>query len=167
MRVITLTLVAVCVTVCTAHADSAVPSTLTIGYDSEGKVDTGFQACLATVREVAEWDKAATESGAKQVCAARKRHADAYAALQTNYKAFVEAFAQDRRLNLPDAVANLKTLIKACMDHKFGITTGGHNIMIDVIENDVSASCLTFGSNLIKDETVRFNKAQTQGGFVP
>ncbi len=119
------------------------------------------------MRDVAEWDKAATESGAKQVCAARKRHADAYAALQANYKAFVDAFTKDRRLNLPDAVANLKTLIKACMDHKFGITTGGHNIMIDVIENDISASCLTFGSNLIKDETTRFIKAQTQGGFVP
>jgi hypothetical protein len=25
--------------------------------------------------------------------------------------------------------------------------------MIDVIENDVSAGCLTLGSNLIKDET--------------
>jgi len=70
-------------------------------------------------------------------------------------------------LNLPEAVSNLKTLIKACMDHKFGITTGGHNIMIDVIENDVSASCLTLASNLIKDETTRFTKARTQGGFVP
>ena len=150
-----------------AHAESAVPSELTIGYDNEGKVDTSPQACLAQVKEVTEWDKAATERGAQQVCAARKRHADAYAALQSNYKAFVEAFSQDRRLNLPEAVANLKTLVKACMDHKFGITTGGHNIMIDVIENDISAGCLTLGSNLIKDETTRFRKALTQGGFVP
>jgi hypothetical protein len=167
MKAITLALLAACVMPQGAYAESTVPAALVIGYDNEGKVDTDFQACLAYVRDVAEWDKAATEGGAKQVCAARKRHADAYAALQSNYKAFVEAFSKDRRLNLPDAVSNLKTLIKACMDHKFGITTGGHNIMIDVIENDISASCLSFGSNLIKDETARFIKAQTQGGFVP
>jgi hypothetical protein len=53
------------------------------------------------------------------------------------------------------------------MDHKFGITTGGHNIMIDIIENDIRAACLTLGSNLIKDETKRFKKALVQGGFVP
>jgi hypothetical protein len=167
MKAITLALIAACVMPQGAYAESTVPAALVIGYDNEGKVDTDFKACLAYVRDVAEWDKAATEGGAKQVCAARKRHADAYAALQSNYKAFVEAFSKDRRLNLPDAVANLKTLVKACMDHKFGITTGGHNIMIDVIENDISASCLSFGSNLIKDETARFIKAQTQGGFVP
>jgi hypothetical protein len=149
------------------NAEGPVPATLTIGYDDEGKVDTSPQACLAAVREVTEWDQAASEAGAKRVCAARKRHADAYAALQTNYKAFVEAFSQDRRLNLPEAISNLKTVIKACMDHKFGITTGGHNIMIDVIDNDIRAGCLNLGSNLIKDETTRFTKALRQGEFVP
>ena len=153
MKTVMIALIATATLSQAAHAESAVPSELIIGYDSEGKVDPGPQACLAHVKEVTEWDKAATERGALQVCAARKRHADAYAALQSNYKAFVEAFSKDRRLNLPEAVSNLKTLIKACMDHKFGITTGGHNIVIDVIENDVSAGCLTLGSNLIKDET--------------
>ena len=167
MKTVMIALIATAALSQAAHAESAVPSELIIGYDSEGKVDPSPQACLAHVKEVTEWDKAATERGAQQVCAARKRHADAYAALQSYYKAFVEAFSQDRRLNLPEAVSNLKTLIKACMDHKFGITTGGHNIMIDVIENDVSAGCLTLASNLIKDETTRFTKARTQGGFVP
>jgi hypothetical protein len=167
MKTVMIVLIVVSVLNEAAHAENAVPSELIIGYDSEGKVDPSPQACLAHVKEVTEWDKAATERGAQQVCAARKRHADAYAALQSNYKAFVEAFSQDRRLNLPEAVSNLKTLIKACMDHKFGITTGGHNIMIDVIENDVNAGCLTLASNLIKDETTRFTKARTQGGFVP
>ena len=153
MKTVMIALIATATLSQAAHAESAVPTELIIGYDSEGKVDPAPQACLAHVKEVTEWDKAATERGAQQVCAARKRHADAYAALQSNYKAFVEAFSKDRRLNLPEAVSNLKTLIKACMDHKFGITTGGHNIMIDVIENDVSAGCLTLGSNLIKDET--------------
>jgi hypothetical protein len=150
-----------------ANAEDTVPSEIVIGYDNEGKVDTSLQACLAEVKGVTEWDKAATERGAKQVCAARERHADAYAVLQSNYKAFVEAFSKDRRLNLPEAVSNLKTLIKACMDHKFGITTGGHNIMIDIIENDIRAGCLALGSNLIKDENTRFAKALKEGGFVP
>jgi hypothetical protein len=149
------------------NAEGSLSAALTIGYDNEGKVDTSPQACLAAVREVTEWDRAATETGAKRVCAARKRHADAYAALQDNYKAFIKAFSQDRRLNLPEAIANLKTTIKACMDHKFGITTGGHNIMIDVIDNDIRAGCLNLGSNLIKDETTRFTKALRQGEFVP
>ena len=65
--------------------------------------------------------------------------------------------APDRRLNLSESVSNLQMLIKACMDHKFGLTTGGHNIMIDIIENDIAAQCLTLGSNLLKDETEKYN----------
>jgi len=167
MKTIMIASMATFVLIQGANAEGSISATLTIDYDNEGKVDTSPQACLAAVREVTEWDKAATETGAKRVCAARKRHADAYAALQNNYKAFVEAFSQDRRLNLPEAISNLKTVIKACMEHKFGITTGGHNIMIDVIENDIRAGCLNLGSNLIKDETTRFTKALNQGGYVP
>jgi hypothetical protein len=150
-----------------ARAEDEIPSQLVTGYDGEGQVDLSFHACLAHVQEVTTWEKGELERGAKDVCAARKRHADAYAALKSNYKAFVKAFSGDRRLDLPEAVSNLKALIKACMDHKFGITTGGHNIMIDVIENDIRAGCLRLGSNLIKDETKRFAKALVQGGFIP
>jgi hypothetical protein len=71
----------------------------------------------------------------------------------------VNAFSDDRRLNLPAAVSNLKTLVQACMDHKFSLTTGGHNIWIDIIENTIVAECLTLGSNLIKDETVKWKCA--------
>ena len=140
-----------------AHAETAVPDRLVIGYDNEGKIDASPQACLAYVKEITEWDKAQTEKGAKDVCAARRRHVEAQAALQANYKNFVKAFSVDRRLNLPAAVASFKVLVKACVDHKFGLTTGGHNIMIDVIENDIAAQCLTLGSNLIKDETAKYN----------
>lgn len=140
-----------------AHAETVVPDRLVIGYDNEGKIDASPAACLASVKEVTEWDKAQTEKGAKQVCAARKRHVEAYAALQSNYKNFVKAYSVDRRLNLPSAVSNLKILIKACMEHKSGLTTGGHNIMIDVIENDIAAQCLVLASNLIKDETAKYN----------
>jgi hypothetical protein len=142
------------------QAQDPVPTKLVIGYDNEGKVNASPQGCLAYVREMTTWDQADTERGAKEVCAARKRHADAYATLQSNYQAFVKAFSQDRRLNLPDAVTNLKDLINSCMDHKFALTTGGHNIMIDVIENDIRADCLTLGSNLIKDETTKSSTAR-------
>ena len=134
-----------------ARAETKVPDTLVIGYDNE-KVDASPQACLANVKEVTEWDKAQTERAAKQVCAMRKRHVEAYAALQANYKNFVKVFSEDTRLDLPAAVANLKTLIKACIDHKFGLTTGGHNIMVDVIEDDIAAKCLALGANLARDE---------------
>ena len=140
-----------------ARAETAVPDRLVIGYDNEGKIDASPQACLALVKEITEWDKAQTEKGPKEVCAARKRHVEAYAALQSNYKNFVKAFSVDRRLNLPGAVSSFSTLVKACMEHKFGLTTGGHNIMIDVIENDVATQCLILGSNLLKDETAKYN----------
>ncbi len=167
MKAAMIALIAACALSQTARAEDMVPSTLVIGYEDEGKVDASPQACLANVKEVTEWDKAATERGAKEVCAARKHHVEAYADLQKTYKVFVDGFSGDRRINLPEAVANLKTLIKACMDHKRGITTGGHNISIDIIENEIDAGCLTLANNLLKDENAKLAKATKHGGFVP
>jgi len=155
--------VALAAFLCIAIADVArgeeapVSQQLALGYDNEGKIDDSPQACLALVREITEWDKAQTERGAKDVCAARKRHVDAYKALQATYKDFVKTFSVDRRLNLPGSVAAFKTLFKACLDQKFGLTTGGHNIMIDIINNDITTACLVLGNNLLKDETARYN----------
>jgi hypothetical protein len=143
-----------------AHAEAALPDRLTIGYDNEGQIDASMPACLAAVKEVTEWDAAMTDKGARDVCAARRRHVEAYAALQSNYLTFVKAYSVDRRLNLVEAVANFKVLVKACMDHKFALTTGGHNIMIDIIENDIATQCLTLGSNLLKDETAKYKALQ-------
>ena len=167
MKTMMIALIAIVALAQAARAGDAVPSTLVIGYEDEGKVDASPQACLAQVKDVTEWDKAATERGAKEVCAARKHHVDAYADLQKTYKSFVDGFSQDRRIDLPEAVANLKTLIKACMDHKRGITTGGHNIMIDIIENEIDAGCLTMANNLLKDENAKLERAMKHGGFVP
>ena len=153
----TLAVLASLLVISVTRAETAVPDRLTIGYDNEGKIDAGPQACLAFVKEMTQWDKAQTEKGAKDVCAARKRHVEAYAALQSNYKAFVKAFSVDRRLNLPGAVSSFSALVKACMEHKSGLTTGGHNIMIDIIENDIATQCLVLGSNLLKDETTKYN----------
>jgi hypothetical protein len=140
-----------------AHAEAALPDLLTIGYDNEGQIDASAPACLAYVKDVTQWDAAMADQGASDVCAARKRHVEAYAALQSNYKSFVKAFSVDRRLDLADAVSNFRILVKACIDHKSGLTTGGHNIMVDIIENDIAARCLTLGSDLLKDETAKYN----------
>ncbi len=93
-----------------AHAETAVPDRLDIGYDNEGKIDASRRPASPIVKEITEWDKAQTEKGAKDVCAARKRHVEAYAALQGNYKNFVKAFSVDRRLNLGQAVSKSSRL---------------------------------------------------------
>jgi len=121
-----------------ARAKEAPPERLTIGYEGEGKVDASWQACLASVKEETEgWSKTDIENGARKICAARKRHVEAYAALQSNYRTLMGLLAQDVRLSPAEAAANLKIMMKACIDHKSGITTGGHNIMVDVIENEI------------------------------
>src|SRR5215470_10130471 len=58
------------------------PETLVIGYKDEGKIDASREACVAHVKEVTEWSEAETQRGAREVCAARRKHIDAYAALQ-------------------------------------------------------------------------------------
>jgi hypothetical protein len=140
----------------TGLPDRTVPQHLTIGYEHEGKIDASYQACLALVKGITEWDKAQTEKGAKDVCAARKRHVDAYNALQATYRNFVKAFSVDRRLSLPESIESFKSLVKACISHKQGLTTGGHNIMIDITENDIVASCLVLGSNVLREETAKY-----------
>src|SRR5262245_29130242 len=49
-------------------------------------------------------------------------------ALQSNYCTLMGPSARDVRLSPADAAANLKIMVKACIDHKFGLTPGGHNI---------------------------------------
>ena len=60
---------------------------------------------------------------------------------------------KDRRYDWAEAAATVPTLVKACMSHKFSITTGGHNIRIDIINNDITAACLALATNLMRDET--------------
>jgi len=135
-----------------ARAEDAPPDRLVIGYENEGKVEASHQACLAFVKEITLWSKAEIERGAKKVCAARKRHVDAYAALQKNYRTLMQQLSKDVRLDPAGAASNLKTMMKACIEHKMGLTTGGHNIMIDVIENDIAGKCLALGANLLREE---------------
>lgn len=129
------------------------PDHLTIGYDEEGKIDASAKACLADVKEITQWNEADTQKGAREVCAARKAHVEAYAALQASYKAFIREVMKDRRYDWAEAAVTVPKLVKDCMSHKFSITTGGHNIRIDIINNEIATACLTLADNLMRDET--------------
>jgi hypothetical protein len=158
-RLLTLCSIVVAVAALTSSARSEramPPETLTIGYDDEGKIDASSQACLATVKEVTEWPEAETQKGARQVCDARKKHVEAYKAMQAAYKAFIATIKKDQRFDWATAASTLATLTKTCMDHKFAITTGGHNIYIDIINNQIATSCLVLATNLMKAETQDF-----------
>src|SRR5690242_4891952 len=118
------------------------PAQLTFGYEGEGQVDATPAGCLAAAREAVEWTEEETKKAADEICAARKRHVDAYAAIQKSYKALLKNIEPDHRLDPPAAVASFEAMVKACIDHKSNINTGGHNIYIDIIPNHVAAECL-------------------------
>lgn len=129
------------------------PERLTIGYADEGEINASSQACIADVKAETEgWSTEDIEEAAQKQCAARKRHIESYEALQSNYRTLMGLLAQDVRTRPADAAAKLKIMVKACIDHKFDVSTGGHNIMVNVIENDVAAKCLALGANLLRDE---------------
>jgi hypothetical protein len=126
---------------------------LKIGYEDEGNVDASPEACLASVKEETEgWSQKDLKEAAQKVCASRKRHVEAYGALQNNYRTLMKLARKDVRLSPADAAANLKVMVKACMDHKTALTSGGHNIMVEVIQNDIDAKCLAMAENLLRDE---------------
>jgi hypothetical protein len=137
-----------------AHSERALPpDTLTIGYEGEGKVDPSPQACFKDVKYLTNWSEAETQRGAREVCAARKQHVDAYQALQASYKNFIKEVMKDRRFDWATAASTVPTLVNTCINHKFSITTGGHNIRIDIINNEIAAACLTLATNLMRAET--------------
>jgi hypothetical protein len=139
-------------------ARKPLPATVTIGYEGEGKIEADPEKCLADAREIVEWSEDETKKAGRLMCAARKRHADAYAAMQASYRALVKHVEPDHRLNPPEAFVNFAAMVKACIDHKTNINTGGHNIYIDIITNDVAADCLRIGKNLLDQETAWFGK---------
>jgi hypothetical protein len=129
------------------------PERLIIGYDDEGKVNASSQACVADVKaEIEGWAEKDIEEAARKQCAARKRHVEAYEALQSNYRTLMGLLAKDVRTQPAEAAEQLKIMVKACINHKLDVSTGGHNIMVNVIENDVAAKCLALGANLLRDE---------------
>jgi uncharacterized protein len=115
---------------------------LTIGYDDEGKVDATTEGCTKYVKDMTLWDQAAIEKGSQEVCSARQHHVQAYEQLQKSFQNLMIHMSADRRLNRKDATEYLRSFIKSCLDYKFQVTTGGHNIGIDIIANEIAALCL-------------------------
>lgn len=134
-------------------ADEPMPKTLVIGYDEEGKVDGSEDSCRAFVVETVEWEKPEVDQAVRDVCAARKRHVDAYASLQSAYQKFRAELAEQTRFDGASAARHLGQTIKSCIDHKWDITTGGHNIRLDIIPNEIAAECLDLGRDLLNKES--------------
>jgi hypothetical protein len=134
-------------------ADKPMPKTLVIGYENEGKIDASEQACREFVTQTVEWDKAQTDQAVKDVCALRKKHVDAYAALQDAYKQFRTVLAPQTRFDGALAVQHLAQMINSCIEHKWAISTGGHNIGLDMVPNDIDTQCLEIGRDLLVKET--------------
>jgi hypothetical protein len=154
---LSLTVLAVATLTSPARSQQAKPpETLTIGYDDEGKIDATLKGCVTTVKEVTEWDDAQTQKGAREVCAARQKHVEAYKAMQAAYKAFTATITKDNRFDWATAASTIPTLVKTCIEHKSAITTGGHNIYIDIISNQITTACLGLATNLMKAETQDF-----------
>jgi hypothetical protein len=135
-----------------AGAQEPMPPTLVFGYENEGKIDASDAACEAFVKDMVEWSEAETKRAINDVCAARRRHIEAYAAIQKSYKALVAQVHEDTRLEQARSVEAIRTMVKACIDHKSGLTPGGHNIAIDIIPNDIATRCLEIGKNLLDGE---------------
>jgi len=136
-----------------AEEHQVMPDQLTFGYEDEGKVDASPAGCEAFVKENIDWPEPEMSNAIKDVCGARRRHVEAYAAIQESYKALAKQIGDDNRLDTAAAVASFEAMVKACIDHKSNVTTGGHNIMIDVIPHDIAARCLDMGRVMLDEET--------------
>lgn len=129
------------------------PETLVIGYENEGHIDTSEQSCRDFVTDVVEWEEAEVAQATREICAVRKKHVDAYSALQAAYKVFAGVVSEQTRLDGPEAASQLAFLVKSCIAHKSAISTGGHNVRIDMVPNEIAVSCLKLGTDLLIAET--------------
>ena len=87
MKLLLLTLATLVAFTGSVRAETAVPDHFVIGHDNEGEIDADSQTCLAELKDMTKNMK-----DAREACAARKRHVEAYAVMQGNYKNFVNAF---------------------------------------------------------------------------
>jgi hypothetical protein len=140
----------------TGAVEPALPGKLKFGYEGEGKVDASPEACLAFAKEFEGSHGAGPEeikAQADEVCVSRKRHADAYAALQDSYRKMVEAVDGDGAIHSGEAVRAFEGMIAACVKHKQGLVTPGKQTVVDMIPNEIAARCLDLGKNLLDEET--------------
>jgi hypothetical protein len=131
---------------------------LVIGYDTEAKINSSVSSCIEAVRNVTKWADDLVAKGADAVCESRKRHIDAYQSLQSAYQSLMTSVADDRRLSIDAAMAPFRTFIQGCIDHKRKLTNGGHNIQIEIMQNDIIASCLVIGSTMLVEENEQFKR---------
>jgi len=136
------------------------PKTLVIGYDGEGSVDTSEASCREFVMQTVEWEKKETDQAVRDVCAARQRHVEAYAALEKAYGAFRAEIAGMPRLDGAAAATTAAQLVKSCIEHKWAVTTGGHNIRLDIVPNEIAVECLDLGRGLLERETAEMRGAR-------
>jgi hypothetical protein len=141
--------------------DAPIPETLVIGYEDEGKVDASDEACRAFVAETVEWEKAQMDQAVDDVCSLRKKHIAAYGAVQKSYGKLRAQLVEQTRLDGAAAVQHLAQMIKSCIDMKFALSTGGHNIGIDMIPNVIATECLDLGRDVIEREATRLSGGQT------
>lgn len=92
-----------------AAAEGGMPKTLVVGYENEGHIDTSEKSCREFVTEVVEWEEAQVAGAAQDVCAVRKKHVEAYAALQKAYKGFFAEVSEQTRLDGPRQPPNWPT----------------------------------------------------------
>ena len=133
--------------------NSAMPTTLVIGYDDEGKVDASTDACRAFVKDTVEWEKAEEDNAVADVCAYRRKHVEAYKAFQTAYGALRGVLQEATRFDGPAAARAMAAVVKNCIDYQWALSTGGHNIGIDMIPNAIATQCLDLGRGLLEKET--------------
>jgi hypothetical protein len=140
----------------TEQDKAPMPETLVIGYEDEGKVEATDKVCRAFVVDMVEWDKAEMEQAVKDVCAQRQKHIDAYAKLQAAYSDFRAVISEQTRFDGAAAARHISALIKNCIDMKWALSTGGHNIGTDLVPNFIATTCLDLGHDLLQKETETF-----------
>jgi hypothetical protein len=138
------------------------PETLVIGYDQEGHVDPTEDSCRVFVTEMVEWEKAEMDQAVRNVCEYRQKHADAYKAFQGAYGKFRSALQKQIRFDGGAAARALGLMVKSCIDMKWALSTGGHNVGIDMIPNEIAVTCLEMGRQMLVKETDRLNIDEPQ-----
>jgi hypothetical protein len=104
-------------------------------------------------RRLVEWEKAEMEQAVKDVCAYRQKHIDAYARLQAAYSDFRMVLSEQTRFDGASAARHVASLIKNCIDMKWALSTGGHNIGTDMIPQAIATECLDLGHDILQKET--------------
>jgi hypothetical protein len=142
------------------------PQTLIIGYEDEGKTDASPAACRAFVKDMVEWSQPEEDQAVKDVCSYRSKHIDAYKSLQAAYARFRAALSEQTRFDGAEAARHAAALIKNCIDMKWALSTGGHNIGTDMVPNAIAADCLDLGRTIIENETAALmpDDAAPRGG---